>query len=503
MNPPGDLTSQTQNPQNSGNLTPPEPPQTPPVSSVSGLPANDEALTQAKTFIEGGSGLPVKTILIILLFLIFLGAGVFVIRQFGLKYFQKTTQKDVTLTYWGLWEEENILGNIITDYQTTHPGIKIVYSRQSHRDYRERLQNALARNESPDMFRFHNTWTPMFKGELAAVPSTVYDQVAYEATFYPTVKNDLKSGGNYVGIPLEFDGLGLFINEEIFRAAGKTPPKTWDELRQTALDLTVKDSQGQIQVAGVALGRTENIDHFSDILALMMLQNGVDLSNPSACTKESSTVTATSETCLGADALTYFTVFSEVDHVWDKTLPPSTMAFATSKLAMYFAPSWEAVEIKKTNPNLAFKIVPVPQLPETNINWASYWAEGVAQRSKNQAEAWEFLKYLSSKEVLEKLYQNQSRTRLFGEPYPRIDMAEKLAESQYVGAYLKSAPTAKSWYLTSRTYDNGINDKMIKYFEDAVNAVNSGKTAKEALQATSSGVSQILSQYGLAAPVVR
>jgi len=44
---------------------------------------------------------------------------------------------------------------------------------------------------------------------------------------------------------------------------------------------------------------------------------------------------------------------------------------------------------------------------------------------------------------------------------------------------------------------------MIKYFEDAVNAVNAGDTSEEALSTAASGVSQLLSQYGLGSYTVR
>jgi hypothetical protein len=44
---------------------------------------------------------------------------------------------------------------------------------------------------------------------------------------------------------------------------------------------------------------------------------------------------------------------------------------------------------------------------------------------------------------------------------------------------------------------------MIKYFEDAVNGVNSGKSSAEALSITAQGVSQLLSQYGLGNYTVR
>ena len=68
-----------------------------------------------------------------------------------------------------------------------------------------------------------------------------------------------------------------------------------------------------------------------------------------------------------------------------------------------------------------------------------------------------------------------------------------------MGSIVTQAPDAQSWYLVSRTFDGatGINSQIGKYFEDAVNAVNTGTPAEKALETVASGVSQVLSQYGL------
>ena len=478
----------------------PEEPKAPEISSVSPteVPPTPLPETQAKTFIakqqssfimeeEGGGLSKLKGFLPVVLILLFLLIGAFAVFKFLLPKMAKP--KEVSLTYWGLWEPEQVYSSVISDYQKTHPNVKIDYVFQSPKDYRERLASAIASDKGPDIFRFHSSWVPMFKNDLASVPAKTMDAASFEATFYPVARQDLRVGNSYVGIPLEIDTLALFINEEIFETAGKTPPTTWDELRKTAIELTTKDSEGKIQISGAALGRTENVDHWSDILALMMLQNGADLTNPTGT--------------LAEDALAFFTIFSKIDRVWDETLPSSTAAFAGGKVAMYFGSSWEVFEIKKANPTLKFRVLPVPQLEGTNITWASYWVEGVAKKSKFQDESFEFLKYLSERETLQKLFQAESQLRLFGEPYSRADMANLLSDDDFAGAFIKQAPVARSWYLCSRTFDNGINDKMIKYFEDAVNSVNEGKTAKEALETTASGVSQILAQYGISASVVR
>jgi len=69
--------------------------------------------------------------------------------------------------------------------------------------------------------------------------------------------------------------------------------------------------------------------------------------------------------------------------------------------------------------------------------------------------------------------------------------------------FINQANKAQTWYLCSRTFDNGLNDRMIKYFEDAVNGVNGGSSPEDMLSTTAQGVSQLLSQYGIGSYQVR
>lgn len=399
---------------------------------------------------------------------------------------KNTTKTKANLTYWGLWEPDTMLAQIIADYQQAHPEVAITYAQKSPKDYRERLQSSLVSGEGPDIFRFHNTWAPMLKTELDTVPKGAINLEEY----FPVVARDLQVGTETVGIPLMFDSLALYYNTRLFKEAGKTVPASWSEVRKTALDMCVAETEtrecmpgAKISTAGIALGTTNNVDNFSDILGLMILQNNADPAKPTDL--------------LAEDALKFYTLFSTVDGVWDETLPASTYAFATEKVAMMLAPSWRVFDIKEINPDLKFQTAPAPQLPGTNISWASYWVEGVSRRSKYSKEAWEFLQYLSSNEVLTKMYTAQSNTRLFGELYPKKSLAKELESDSVAGAFVKQGEIAKSWYLASRTFDNGINDRIIKYYEDAVNAVLEGKMPTEALKPTASGISQILSQYGI------
>lgn len=336
----------------------------------------------------------------------------------------------------------------------------------------------------------------MFKADLAPIPDSVISPADYEKIFYPVVRADLRVGTAYLGIPLEYDGIAMFVNNDILSRHGLTVPQNWEELRNSSVvmtecasaDGTCKDG-AKIVVSGVALGSTINVDHWQDIIAALMLQNNVSLNRVGSPAPKPA-----------EDVLEYFNSFSQALGIWDSNLPTSTTHFAGGKVGIYFGPSWRVFDIKFLNPNLNFSVHPIPQLPvdvdrgEAPVAYASYWVEVVNKKSSQSAAAWEFLKYLSTTEALEKLYnQAVNSGRAFGEPYSRTEMVNSLTEP--AKTFAAQGPIAKSWYLASFTHDGptGINSKLSEVFAKAIN-----RTLTVPLLETE--VNKVLSEYGLAAP---
>jgi ABC-type glycerol-3-phosphate transport system substrate-binding protein len=124
--------------------------------------------------------------------------------------------------------------------------------------------------------------------------------------------------------------------------------------------------------------------------------------------------------------------------------------------------------------------------------------EGVNPKSKNQAAAWKFLTFLSTKENLEKLYTTASQTRSFGEIYPRKSMASSLSANAMLLPFTQGADSAQGWYLSSNTADGGLNETMIGYFANAINAmVFKNSTADIVLPDLRNGINQLVQKYGL------
>lgn len=433
-------------------------------------------------------GFPIKILLIVLavIFIVVLVAGVI----YKLRSKKPDTGTPGEIVWWGVSEEESVVGPLIQEYQLAHPDIKVVYEKQSPQDYRVRLTNALASGDGPDMFEIHNSWTPMFVNQLYPLPSSVMSVDDFSNTFYPVIVSDMTLQKGIVGIPLFYDALTLYYNEDIFALSAKVPPKTWDDLVDLVDPdkgiLTLRNDKGNIIQSGVALGLTENVDYWQDIVALMMLQNGASLAVPT-------------DDAAG-DALDFYKYFSD-NGIWDTTLAESTIAFSNGKVAMYFGPAAAANEILSLNRDIKFRTSTLPQLAKNkptdpDISYASYWAQGVSATSVNKDAAWQFIKFLSEKSSIDKLNRGRVAARSYPMVSPRMDMAKLYEDDPVVGSIAALAPNAKSWYLADKTNDGatGINTKVAELY---LEAITSKRKPKDALYDIAPTLSQLLTQYGI------
>lgn len=424
----------------------------------------------------------VKTTLITLGMVFFLiGLWSFVVNNLN------TAGGRVDLTWWGSEHDTRVYENLIREYQEKNPNVSIKYEKLSKTDYRERLSSALAAGKGPDIFEIHNTWPAMFKSHLSKIPSSIMSNDEYKKSFYPIVSTNFALGNGYVAIPLEYDAITLFINEEIFASGAKEPPTSWDDLRALSVLLTQKDPRGQIVQAGAALGITDNVEYWPDVFGLMLLQNKVNPLKP--------------EGVFAEDVFSFYRVFNKKS--WDDTMPPSTEAFSKGKLAMYFGPTREAINIVKNNPEIRFRTVKLPQLARNNPNdqeysYATYWAQSVSSKSKVQKEAWNFLKFMSQPDSLTKINLNIKSFETFERAYPRPEMNTPNMEDRILGSIIQVANGAVSSFLADHTNDgeSGINSKVNDLYKKLIDKWES-RGEKTFVQALAKDLVLALSAFGI------
>lgn len=404
----------------------------------------------------------------------------------------------VTITYWGLWEDENILRPVFDAYTKKNPHVTITYDKRTPKDYIALLLGRSPNGKGPDIFRYHNTWIPELTGGiLASIPQEIMSKDEYEKTFYKVQQDDLGISGKYYGIPLYIDGLVLIYNTDILKAGGvQSPPTSFvGDLVDIATSVTVKGEAGPV-TSGIALGTSNNIEHFSDIFGVIMLLDNLekqeDVSNAWAKAVFYKMLTDGSQSERGGEDLRIFREFAE-QGIWSENMPNSIEAFASGKVAMIFAPTWQIPVIKAKNPDLKFAVAPVPQgLEGKHLTMASYWVEGVSSYSKAQIESWKLLKFMSQAENQEKMFALQSQYRGMGMAYSRVDMKSKLVDHPELGPLLLYSDSMVSLPIISRTYDAGLNDETSEYISKAISDSAKGVSYSSAFQQATTGIRQVM-----------
>lgn len=364
----------------------------------------------------------------------------------------------VVLQWWGVFMDEDVVQPLIDEYQSQNSNVTIEYADKwpqgEYQDavgiYKSELNRVLKLGDQvqiPDIFMVDSTWTGDY--ERYAKASTSYDAETFRNTFHDAVATNFVNNNQVFGVPLWMDTLAILYNKDLLaEKATSTPPTTWSSFKTLAQSLT-KRSGSTIQQAGFASGLSTNINYSSELLQLLMLQNGVSLTDeegqPSFSTDPDSVT-----------ALEFYKSFvNQTTGTWNATFTNEASSFLEGKTAMIAAPSYRYRDILYFNELYEIGIdIGVSQMPQIDgqseelLNWADYWGNMVALNRPNSTEAWEFLRWITQPEQLRKINENvKTQNQYFGILYPRKDMSTELQNDEFLQVYNESIPFAKSWYM--------------------------------------------------------
>jgi multiple sugar transport system substrate-binding protein len=392
--------------------------------------------------------------------------------------------KPVTLTYWRVYDDSDAFDEIIAKYEALHPYVTVEYKKLRYSEYESELLNAMAEDRGPDVFSIQNTWMNKYQTKLAPMPDsitmvypvtqgTIQKTVVYQPqttksisikelkdNFVDVVSNDvILSDGKIYGLPLSVDTLAMYYNKDLLNNAGISQlPAYWNkEFLQDVKKLTIEDSKKAITQSGAALGGSKNINRYSDILSVLMMQSGAIMSDADKILFNTAPNPSTND-YPGADALSFYTDFADQtkeSYSWNDTLPNSLDMFMSGNLAIMFSYDYDLATIKAQAPKLNFSIAPLPQIegnPPTNINFANYWVEVVSKKSPNVDVAWDFVQFIT-KEEQAKIYLAKTNR-----PTALRSLVESQKTDNDLGVFANQVLTAKSWY----------HGKNVQAAEDAI-----------------------------------
>ena len=423
----------------------------------------------------------------------------------------------VNLEIWGTFDDSLVYSTIIDQYKKINPYIgEIKYRKFAQDTYRQELLDALASGQGPDIFLIGNGWLPSFENKLEPAPTPLMSEQDMKNNFPDVVAGDFMDGGKAYAVPLSVDSMELYYNRDMFNAVGITaPPKTWLEFQSDVQKLTRLNVNGNFDLSGAAIGTGTNINRSSDLLSLLMLQNGVEFPTKKgmlAKLDEGVVGKDGNVTQAGEQALGFYTQFARLGtssnainpfYTWNTRQHYSIDAFAEGSVAMMFNYSWQMAEIKNKNPKLNFSIAPVPQVSaDKPATYANYWGYAVARNKVASVsnvggqpasapvpndvrthEAWQFLRFLTLKNsgtiTLYNAVTKNSKDfpvnfdpavdylKKTQQPAARRDIIESQKTDSNLGPFASGNLIAKHWYQSDP-------DAVDKIFTDMIESVDRG-----------------------------
>ncbi|MDP3997026.1 MAG: extracellular solute-binding protein [bacterium] len=403
--------------------------------------------------------------------LVLLLTGVFALSGFGCRQNTAVDQSTGELVVWGLWQESADMEPVLKAFAEQY-GTKVTYKKiASVATYERDLLSALAEGRGPDVFVIHHNWVNDKQRLMTPAPANIIDERAVRDEFVDVAAADLVRGGQVYALPSSVDTLAMYYNKDLLNAAGiARPPRTWTDFQQMIERVTKVNRLGTIQQSAAALGTAGNINRASDIFQLLMMQSGLSIFDA-----QNNKVSINND--IGARALTFYTDFankSKKVYTWNLQQDYSIDAFAAGKTAVMFNYSYSVPTIKAKNPRLNFGVAEIPQIAGSSdsnrVNFASYWPFAVSNSSRSPNMAWNFVRFLTSKNP------SDSINRAALTPPARRDSVVELQRDASIGVFAEQAITAQSW----PRFDSAAVDTILNAAID--NVVTGAATSEDALR---------------------
>jgi len=386
--------------------------------------------------------------------------------------------KPIELVWWRVFDGTDTIGPLIQKYNAIHPNIGIIYRKLRPEEYEKELLDALAEDRGPDIFTIHNTDMLKYQSKLTPMPAEItmpylvttgtvkkettvelrkektmrFDQlrnlyldVVADDVVLPHRTQDGAISNKIFGLPLAIDTMVLYANRDLLNSAGiAEPATTWEQFLDQVTKLTKLSAKGDLLQSGVALGTSENVERATDILSVLMMQNGAVMTQNGGIYFNQIPAGSDRTEPPGAQALRFYTDFANPTkeaYTWNADMPNSLDSFVAGTSAYFFGYAYHLPTIKARAPKLNLVVSGLPQIdPASPTNFANYWIEGVSAKSTHVGEAWDFVQFITRRENV------GAYLSLAKKPTALRALIQTQSENEDMTVFASQLLTSKSWY---------------------------------------------------------
>jgi multiple sugar transport system substrate-binding protein len=308
----------------------------------------------------------------------------------------------VTLRFWAMGREGEVLQDVVRDFERENPGIHVVVQQIPWGAAHEKMLTAHVGHSTPDAAQLGNTWVAEFSALRAIEPLQPWltaSRTVRPSAYFPGIWDTNVIDGAAYGVPWYVDTRLLFYRRDLLARAGyASMPSTWSGWREAML--AVKRLPGPREHFAIFLPTNEYTPWI-----IFGLQAGSPL------LRDDATHGAFSEPAYRRAMDFYLGLFRDrlAPAIQGQGIANLYQEFERGTFAMYISGPWQLGEFRnRISPAMqdcwATAPLPGPTGAASGVSTAGGSSLVLFRASKHKAEAWKLVEFLSRPEQQLRFY---------------------------------------------------------------------------------------------------
>lgn len=298
---------------------------------------------------------------------------------------------------WGNQAHLDVYNGLADEYAKLHPNVKVAIDSVPFPEYQQKISVLAAGRELPDIAWTSERMVPQFMENdiLEDVSDLSNDDSFGMNDFIPSTLELFRKGDKLYGVPFSTPPTVMFYNKSAFEKAGLQLPNelakqgkwTWDEFVKTAKTLT----------NGTGANKTYGANFFRDWKTWILLSSYSWSNGSGPFNKEMTDFTWDDQYGVGTFKMLQQMMFVDGSH----PKAGEQISFESGKIGMFFD-VYSFVSKARAIKDFEWSIAPMPSGSQGSVPMLGQAGYVVFKDSKHPQEAKDFLKFLASKDGIQK-----------------------------------------------------------------------------------------------------